>query len=74
VIRASFARGWRAALDGRPVEVRRANGKHMAVMVPAGRHQVEIRYEPPGRRAGLAVTAAAVLAALALSLRRRAER
>ena len=74
VIRASFARGWRAAVDGRPAEVRRANGKHMAVAVPAGRHQVEIRYEAPGRRAGLAVTAAAVLAALALSLRRRPER
>jgi hypothetical protein len=57
VVRSSFARGWKAQLDGRPVAVLRANGKHRAVPVPAGRHEVALRYEPPGLHAGLAVGA-----------------
>lgn len=68
VVRSSFARGWRAAVDGRPAEVLRANAKHMAVPVPAGRHRVDLRYVAPGLRAGLAVTAVAALATLVLAV------
>jgi hypothetical protein len=52
VSRQSHARGWSARVDGREAPVRRANGKHLAVPVPAGRHEVELRYHPPGLRAG----------------------
>jgi hypothetical protein len=74
VIRASFARGWRAWVDGVESPVRRANGKHRAVPVPAGTHEVALRYEPPGRRLGLVLTGLSVLVGLALwmvPLRRR---
>lgn len=60
VLRDSFARGWRAELDGRPAPVLRANGRHRAVALPAGRHRIRQWYEPPGLRRGLVVTVAAV--------------
>jgi hypothetical protein len=66
VTRDSFARGWRAWVDGVETPVRRANGKHRAVPVPAGRHVVVLRYEPPGWKTGLTLTGLSFLAALAL--------
>jgi len=38
--------GWVARLDGEPAGVYRANSAFSAVMVPAGEHEVEWRYEP----------------------------
>jgi hypothetical protein len=61
VSRASFARGWTALVDGRPAPVLRANGKHKAVAVGAGVHEVVLRYEPPGLRPGLVLFGAALL-------------
>ncbi len=66
VVRASHARGWRAHVDGVPAPVLRANGKHRAVAVSAGRHEVVLRYSPPGFVIGLALSAVSLLAALAL--------
>lgn len=65
VVRDSFARGWRAAVDGIPVPVLEANGRHRAVRVPNGRHEVREWYEPPGLRLGIMV---AVLSTLGLAL------
>lgn len=65
VTRDSFARGWTAHVDGAPAAVLRANGKHRAVAVPAGHHEVVLAYEPPGLRAGIGVTALAAAVALA---------
>ena len=59
----------RRTLDGRPAAVLRANGKHRAVAVPAGRHVVELRYHPPRLRLGLALTAMAAAGCLAAWLR-----
>jgi hypothetical protein len=66
VTRYSFARGWRASVDGARASVLRANGKHRAVPVPAGTHEVRLRYEPPGLRTGMALTALAVGGAVLL--------
>jgi len=55
VVRESFARGWRASVDGTGAPVLRANGKHRAVPVPPGRHEVDLRYVPPGLGWGLAL-------------------
>jgi hypothetical protein len=65
VTRDSHARGWQAAVDGRPAAVLRANGKHRAVAVPAGRHAVELRYRPPNFWLGVCLMAAAGVACLA---------
>jgi hypothetical protein len=66
VVRASHARGWRAHVDGVPAPVLRANGKHRAVAVPAGRHEVVLRYAPPGLVAGAALSLASLLVATLL--------
>jgi len=66
VVRASFARGWRAIVDGVPAPVMRANGKHRAVAVNAGRHEVVLRYEAPGLLPGIAVSLLGLVAAAAL--------
>jgi hypothetical protein len=65
VVRSTFARGWRALVGGLVAPVLPADGKHRAVPVPAGRHEVVMRYEPPGLEAGLGGTALAILAAAA---------
>jgi hypothetical protein len=69
VTRDSFARGWTAAVDGRPAPVLRANGKQRAVAVPAGRHVVDLRYRPPGLMTGLVLAGAAAAACVALWVR-----
>ena len=66
MVRASFARGWRARVDGVPAPVLRANGKHRAVAVNAGRHEVVLRYEAPGLLPGVAVSLLGLVAAAAL--------
>jgi hypothetical protein len=63
VVRSSFARGWQARVDGSPAPVLRADGKHRAVRVPVGRHEVELEYDAPGLAPGLALTAFSLLIA-----------
>lgn len=59
--------GWKATVDGAPVEIERANLMFRAVRVPAGRHEVRFRYDPWTFRVGLAVTyATAALCVLLL--------
>jgi hypothetical protein len=45
--------GWQALLDGEPVELLRANLNFRGVAVPAGSHQIEMRYRPASFRWGL---------------------
>jgi hypothetical protein len=59
--------GWRATLDGAPVPIVAANHLFRAVSAPAGRHRVRFEYRPGTFLAGAAVSAAAVLAILALA-------
>jgi uncharacterized membrane protein YfhO len=56
--------GWHATLDGRPIDVLRADAAIRAVAVPAGTHRVELLYRPDGLR----WTAALSLATLGVVL------
>jgi uncharacterized membrane protein YfhO len=56
-----FNRGWQASLDGRPVALHRIDAGFTGVLVPAGPHQVELRFVPQGSRVGLAVSLLAVI-------------
>lgn len=67
--RDSYARGWRAWVDGAETPVRRADGKHRSVALPSGKHRVRFAYTPPGLRAGLVATMLSALVAAGLALR-----
>jgi hypothetical protein len=69
LLRDTYAQGWRAWVDGTPAPVHAAGGRHQAVAVPAGRHQVRLDYAPPGLRPGLVLMALSVAAAVALALK-----
>jgi len=62
---------WRAWVDGRAVELLRANVAFRAVAVPAGRHTVEMRYRPATLTAGLAISLLAAGAGIAVVAGRR---
>ena len=68
VVNDSFSPGWVATLDGRPWPVWRADFLVRAMPWPAGRHVLEMRYQAPGLRAGIAVSLAGLAAVAALWL------
>lgn len=43
----TWARGWRADIDGRAARILRADLSLQALVVPPGRHRVELRYQDP---------------------------
>jgi hypothetical protein len=61
VVADAFGPGWRAAIDGHPVRVRRGNVAFRAVEVPAGRHRVDMVYRPRSVEVGLALSLAALI-------------
>ena len=60
--------GWRVLVDGTPARPLTYNHAFVALEVPSGRHEVELRYFPTSFGVGLIVTVA-TLAAAALLLR-----
>jgi Bacterial membrane protein YfhO len=70
VVAEAYQDGWRARVDGAAVTVVPANVLFRAVPVPAGSHQVELRYRPPAAFWGAGLTAAGLVALAALGFRR----
>lgn len=68
-----FYPGWTAEVDGRPSEILRADGVFRAVALTAGSHRVAFRYQPLSVKIGAALSAAALVAILALTRRGRPE-
>jgi hypothetical protein len=58
--------GWRATIDGEPVEIHQTDYLFRGVYLPAGDHVVEFAFEPASWRRGLMLTALGICAALAL--------
>ena len=50
------APGWTAKIDGQPTVIETANYAFRAVFVPAGQHEVQFHYVPPGWWVGLALS------------------
>ncbi|MFQ5890065.1 MAG: YfhO family protein [Gemmatimonadota bacterium] len=61
-----FYPGWRVEVNGRPARIHRANGVFRAVVVPAGESEVAFRFAPASFRVGGWISAASLLAAIAL--------
>jgi uncharacterized membrane protein YfhO len=61
VLADTFYPGWQAALDGKPVEIMRANHAFRAVAFPPGEHTVEFRYAPLSFIVGAAISLTALI-------------
>lgn len=72
VVQDAYWPGWLAEVDGRPAELLAADVLVRAVPFPPGRHRVELTYDPPAVRLGLAISAlgAALVAVLAVAAAR----
>jgi hypothetical protein len=69
VIAQSFYPAWQATIDDAPVPLLRGNVAFQAVPVPSGQHRLRLVYSDFNFRAGLGISAAALLASLVLWLR-----
>jgi hypothetical protein len=63
----AFYPGWRAEVDGKAVEILRANYAFRGVAVPVGRHVVTMTFQPRTWIAGLGISAVTVLVLLAVA-------
>ena len=71
----SWNAGWRARVDGKPVDIEHANYLFRAVGLSAGEHTVEMEFSPTSWRVGRAVSAAtALIVVLGFALSRRSPR
>jgi hypothetical protein len=63
VVADTWMPGWTARVDGRPSPILRGNHAQRVIPLPrSGRHEVVMRYEPPGFAPGLALTGLSSLA------------
>jgi hypothetical protein len=69
IVQDAFWPGWRASIDGPPAEVIPADYLVRAVRWPPGRHVLEMVYDPPELRVGLAFSALGVFLASCLAVR-----
>lgn len=60
--------GWEATVNGEDVPIWKANGAFRAVRVPAGISRVEMRYNPPAVRHGIAISLATLVALALISV------
>ena len=63
--------GWRATIDGRDAPLHIANDAFLALQIPAGRHDVRLRYLPRSFVIGATITALTIATMLLVSERRR---
>jgi hypothetical protein len=71
VLADAYARGWQAAIDGRPAPLARADAAFRAVPVGPGAHTVRFTYRPQTFSVGVAVSALACAVWLVLLLGRQ---
>jgi hypothetical protein len=76
LVRNSYDPNWRARLDGQPVPVFRADSFLQAVLVPSGRHVIDLEYHDPWVIRGLWGSGVAIggLVIAGIVLRRRQRR
>lgn len=51
-----YSDDWSATVNGEPVEVLEGNGMYMALPLKAGENEIELNYETPGIRSGIAIS------------------
>jgi uncharacterized membrane protein YfhO len=66
VINDLYYPGWHAFVDGVEQEIAQANGWARAIYIESGKHEVLLRFEPTGWKAGLAGAGIAALVLIVL--------
>lgn len=61
VLSEMFYPGWKGYIDGKRQKIYRANYVFRSLVVPAGRHEIEFRYDPLVIKAGFIITSATIL-------------
>ncbi|MFQ5855520.1 MAG: YfhO family protein [Anaerolineae bacterium] len=61
-----FYPGWRATLDGQPTPIYEADAVLRSVLVPAGAHRIEMRYDPWSFKLGAAISVLSIAGFFAL--------
>ena len=56
-----YSEGWKAKVDGKPVQIIKANIAFMAIPVTKGTHEIEMTYRTPNLTKGLVVSAAGII-------------
>jgi hypothetical protein len=69
VVQDAWWPGWRAEIDGEPAAILPADFLVRAVRWPPGRHRLEMTYDPPELRLGLALSALGALLVLLVAAR-----
>ena len=67
LVRETRAPGWTALVDGRRAPLRPGSGPFLEIDIPSGEHTINLLYDPPEVRIGLAISAC-TLAGLILAL------
>ncbi|GEM_PF-3848629 len=60
VVSVPFYPGWKATIDGKQAEIFKADHALMAIILPKGRHTVEMRFDPDSVKIGMAITLASI--------------
>lgn len=66
-----YSIGWTAYIDGQKVKLMNSDILYMAVLVPAGHHEILLRYRTPYLREGAVISLVTLLALAAASVARR---
>lgn len=69
-----YADGWQATVNGKPQRIHRLYGGLMGLDVDKGANDIEMRFVPPGLRAGIVITVLSSGAAICIALLRRRKR
>lgn len=59
-----YASGWHAYIDGKPVATIETNYGMLGFKVPAGSHNITLKYETPGLKLGLIISLVSLLATI----------
>jgi hypothetical protein len=60
VIRETWDSGWKALVDGKSITVLESDGAFLKVALPAGRHRLDLFYDPAEVKAGMAISLASL--------------
>ena len=55
-ISTSYSDGWKAFVDGKETEVIKVNKGFIGIVVEAGKHEIEFRYETPYLKLGIVLS------------------